>query len=73
MFGVLLPRLPAPSRPGPHADVREYARLEHPHEDPRTIEAIALAALPASDDHPRRFFRWFRRRTPAGAATAGNL
>lgn len=73
MFGTLNPRMTERSRSQPYADISEYARLEFPHEDPRTVVAITLASRTAAANPPRRRFRLFRVRAPSGGATAGNL
>ena len=56
MFGVPSTRIAELSRPNYAHEVEEYARLEHPQEEARTI---LLLALKAAKDHSATAHRHF--------------
>jgi hypothetical protein len=73
MFGIYQAHLVEPSRPSYHRELDEYARLEYPLEDPRTVSLLALAAAKRRERRARpRFwlFRWFHAPSPR---TAGKI
>jgi hypothetical protein len=63
MFAIPIARIAELSRPDYARETAEYARLEYPHEDARTV---ILQAIAAAEDRPAPSRRWFRlsRSTP---------
>ena len=59
MFGMPTTRIAELSRPDYARDLAEYARLEYPSEDARTVLLQALAAERATTGVRRRRFRLF--------------
>lgn len=72
MFGYHERRIAEMSRSGYARDLAEYARLEYPTEDPRTVslQAREAASSPRPGRGRSRFLEWFRR--PRGAPV-GNV
>lgn len=71
MLGMDATRFAELSRPGYALALDEYARLEFPREDPRTVSVLARAAAGATP--PRvpvllRLFRWLGRLGRGAAA-----
>lgn len=60
MFGLPNTRLAELSRADYDRNLTEFARLEYPREDPRSILTQALRAAPASRRGPTDRLRWFR-------------
>jgi hypothetical protein len=65
MFGIPTTRIAELSRPNYARDVAEYARLEHPQEDARTVILLVLAAAQDHAEAPRRRFWFFRSQAAA--------
>ena len=61
MFGIPATRIAELSRPEYSQELAEYARLEFPHEDARSVLGQALAADRAAKALVRKRFRLFRR------------
>ena len=60
MFGLPSTRLAELSRPDYDRNLTEFARLEFPHEDPRSIRAQALRSVSAAGGGPTIGRRWLR-------------
>jgi hypothetical protein len=73
MFEVPNVRAAERSRPNYARELDEYARLEYPREDVRTISSQALAAVRDSVKHPRSWFSIFRWHTANRKTTARNV
>lgn len=54
MQGYYEARLAERFRPRLTADLEEFARLEFPHEDPRTVGQLVAAATENASTRPRR-------------------
>ncbi|MCI4348344.1 MAG: hypothetical protein L3J97_06995 [Thermoplasmata archaeon] len=72
MFGIPSTRIAELSRPDRNPEFAEYARLEHRHEDPRTVLLLALAAQEkVKERRPlRSLFRRLLRLAPAARDAA---
>jgi hypothetical protein len=60
MLAMTTPRMAEQSRPDYARDLRDFARLEFPHEDLHTLTLLARATPNEGEIVPRRWSRWFR-------------
>jgi hypothetical protein len=65
MFAITNARIAELSQPDYARDLREYARLEFPHEDLHLLHEIAVAAARETEGMPRRRFHLFGSRPKA--------
>jgi hypothetical protein len=54
-------------------DLDEYARLEFPQEDVRTIRSLAMAAVEGAVERRHRWFPFFRPHSGGGPPVARNV
>jgi hypothetical protein len=66
MFAMTAARIAELSQPDYARDLREYARLEFPHEDLHLLHQIAVEAAKESEGVPRRRFHLFGSRPKTG-------
>jgi hypothetical protein len=69
MFEISQVRASEKNRPEYLRQLDDYARLEYPHEDVRTVSSLALASVKAPVEPPRRWLSFFRTH-PVGQKTA---
>jgi hypothetical protein len=72
MFGFPDARISEMSRPNYLRDLAEYARLEYPEEDPRTVGLRLLGSAEGSPKPVHRRFHLFRRPEVRPKAAPGN-
>jgi hypothetical protein len=73
MFGIPDARVAEKSRPNYFRDLAEYARLEYPQEDPRTVSLQFLESVGKPPKPAHRRFRFLRHTEVPSKAAPGNV
>jgi hypothetical protein len=73
MFGFPDARLAEKSRPNYTRDLEEYARLEYPQEDPRTVSLRFLGSAEEPPKPVHRRFPLFRHAEATAKTAPGNV
>jgi hypothetical protein len=73
MLGYQEARLAERSRPNFTPELAEFARLEYPREDPRTVGQLVVASVENAMKRPRWRFRFSRDPKPTAKVGRANV